>query len=343
MAHVNLAPSFRGGERQTELLIRGHARAGLRQRAIVRRGAPLADRLRDVPGLELRPIGRPFHWHLLALAGVPLVHAHETRAAQFAFLANQFLGNPYVITRRVPNRPKANGFTAAVYRRAACVVSISTAIQKTMTEYLPNGWHELIPSMVAAFESTPEDAVRIRASYPDSILVVHAGALVQRHKGQHLIIEAARLLRADSVRYDFLLLGEGPDEARLRAQASDLDNVHFLGFRHDVADYLRAADIFLYPSLEEGLGSTLLDAMAARTPVIASATGGIPDIVHGEDNGLLVAPGDTKAIADALRRLGADLERRRDLGEGGHRTARHYGSDAISSRYRQLYDDVLAG
>lgn len=339
--HVNLAPSFRGGERQAELLIRANARAGLRQRAVVRRGAPLAQRLKDVHELEVCPIARPFVANLGQLRD-GLVHAHETRAAQLAFIANCVLGTKYLITRRVPKRPKSNPFTAGVYGRAACVVSISTAILGTMRDYLPGGRNERIPSMAAGFAASPEAVERVRSGHAGRLLVVHVGALVQRHKGQHVIIDAARRIHPSDTEIDFLLLGEGPDEAALRERAAGLDNVHFLGFRDDVADYIAAADIILYPSMEEGLGSALLDAMAAGKPIVASNTGGIPEIVGHGDNGLLAQPGDVEAIVEALLRLGADPQLRERMGARGREIASAYGADALAARYRELYAELGA-
>lgn len=343
VAHFNLARDFRGGERQTELLIRAHAEAGLLQTAVVRAGGDLARRLADVPKLRLRPIGKPYSWRLAQWRDADLLHAHEMRGAQLAYLSSRISRQPYLVTRRVIKRPSERRFTRALYRSAASISPLSRAVETVMADYLPGLRQCRIPSMAAGFAVDPARVAAIRADYPaDALLVLQVGALVQHDKGQQFAIGAARRLANTHPRLQFLFLGSGRDESALRAQAEGLANVHFLGFHDNVGDYLAAADTFLFPSLQEGLGSALLDAMDAGLPIVASDVGGIPDVISDDDNGLLLPVGDIDGITAALVRLHDDAALRVRLGARGRELVEGYRPAAIAARYRELYREILS-
>lgn len=339
ICHVNLARGFRGGERQTELLIRGLAAQGVRQQLVCRHDSPLRARLARVDGLECAPTGKPYLRALPALRGADLVHAHEARAAQLACLGSLWPKRPYVITRRVPNRPKNNLLTRAVYRRAARTVVLSRAIAQALRQRELGTELPVIPSMCAGLPADRERAAALRARHAGRFIVGHVGALVVHHKGQDLLIEAARMLGA---RYQFVLVGTGRDEARLRAQARDLDNVEFAGFQSAVGDYLAAFDVLAFPSRHEGLGSSLLDAIQHRVPIVAAAVGGIPEVIEHERTGLLVPPDDAHALSQAVQRLHDDAALRSALAERAWAGLGRFQPDVIAARYLELYRDVLA-
>src|SRR3989338_7498561 len=125
--------------------------------------------------------------------------------------------------------------------------------------------------------------------------------------------------------WQWLLVGDGPARDRLRSLAEELGlpgQVMFAGMRDDVASVLPMMDIFVCPSLYEGFGIAIVEAMAAGRPVVASAVGGIPEIVVHEDTGLLVPPGDAAALADALATLLNHPEQARAMGARGLARAR---------------------
>jgi glycosyltransferase involved in cell wall biosynthesis len=339
ICHVNLARGYRGGERQTELLIRELARRGITQRAIVCAGETLAQRLAEVPSLDLRPIRRPFV-HRADLARGWLLHAHEANAGHVAHVWAWLAGSRYVVTRRVDNVPGWGWATRAMYRNAAAVVAISDAIARVLVRYDPVLVPQVIPSAQAELASDREQARRIRTRWPEKVLIGHTGALDNSQKGQLHLVRAARRLAATAPAVQIVLLGAGKDEAWLKTEAEGLANVTFEGHVENVGDYLAAFDLFVYPSLHEGLGSAILDAMSFGLPVVASAVDGIPEIVRDGENGLLVPPADDARLAEALGRLARDAALRERLGEAGRRTAAAHRPAAMVDRYLELYRRV---
>ena len=136
ICHVNLARGFRGGERQTELLIRHLAESGIRQTLVGRRGEPLLQRLQRVPDLRLRPAAGNALGALSGTRGATIVHAHESHGAHGAYLRHLLSGTPYLITRRVMNAPGGDFFTHRVYRNASLVAAISRPVADVIQRYV---------------------------------------------------------------------------------------------------------------------------------------------------------------------------------------------------------------
>jgi glycosyltransferase involved in cell wall biosynthesis len=321
-------------------LIRGLSAHIATQSLIARSNRPLSHRLRDVPGLTVIPVGGRIE-AIRATAGAELIHAHETGGAQVGFVRSLASGTPYLITRRVDNKPSASPVTHWMYRRAARVVVLSNAIATTLRQYEPNIVLSKIPSASSNLEHDPQWVERYRAAGPNRFLVGHIAALDTRHKGQHTLIEAAKRIERTHPRIHFLIVGSGRDEAELRAQAAGSSNVSFMGWVRNVGDYLAALDIFVYPSMHEGLGSILLDAMQFGLPIVASDVGGIPDIVKHAENGLLVAAGDHEALAAAILRLFSDAPLRNAMAESNRRRAREYHPSIMTQRYLEIYRNLV--
>ena len=335
IAHVNLARGYRGGERQTELLIRELARRGFRQRLVARTGEPLIVRLADEAGLDRRPV-RGIVSAARALRGATLSHAHEGRCVQATALARWFAGIPYVITRREVRPLGRNLATRRIYASASALVDLSSSIADALAAYTPGATPRIIPSAVTP--ATPDGARTraLRKRYGPPPIVGHVGALVGRHKGQPLLIEVAR----ERPGVQFVLVGGGPDEAEFRAQAEGLANVHFAGHVDDVANHLASFDLFAFPSHWEGLGSTLLDAMALELPIVASRAGGIPDIIRDGENGLLVSPGDAGALGAAIDRLLGDETLQARFAERNRAAIADYSAERMADRYAELYAEL---
>lgn len=342
VAHINLSRGFRGGERQTELLVRELAERGLAQCAVLRPGSALMERLAGVPGLERRAAGTPW-LPRPRLLDAHLLHAHEARAAHLAHLTHRLTGRPYLVTRRAREDPGTGPLTRGVYRRAAAVVAISRAVASTLQAYDPAVPTRLINSAAGPLNPDPTLVARLRSRWRGSFVVGHAGALLDRHKGQRVLIHAARRLAPVIPELKVVLLGNGPDEGALREAAGDCCAVEFEGFVSDVGSYLAAFDVFAFPSRYEALGSTLLDALTAGLPCVASDVGGIPEVIRHDREGLLVPPGDPEALARAILALYRDPAARRRYSEAARDRAAQYNAGRMADRYLALYQSIIPG
>jgi len=181
---------------------------------------------------------------------------------------------------------------------------------------------------------------------PTGTTVVATAGRLTAVKGQDTLIRAV----ADCIHQGWpillLLLGDGERRAELEALAERLgitEHVRFLGWRPDVAPTLATCDLFCLPSLNEGMGKVLVEAMALGKPIVASDVGGIPDLVRSGENGLLVPPGVVTAWVSAILRLVSDPEERRRMGEAGRGIAPRYSCAEMIKRIDELYAGCLKG
>ncbi len=162
-------------------------------------------------------------------------------------------------------------------------------------------------------------------------------------KGHRVLVEAVGYLKDEFPGLHAVIVGSGGQHHALLAQADSLgvrDRIHLVGHRDDIEQCLAGMDCFVFPSLNEGMGRALIEAMAAGLPVVASRVGGIPAIVRHEENGLLVEAGDGRALSEALRRILGDPQLADRLGRNASRTIGDaFGVqamvDAVESVYRR--------
>lgn len=192
----------------------------------------------------------------------------------------------------------------------------------------------------APFARRPDRALR-RALANERPLVLSVARLDPQKGHRHLLAAAAEVPEAV-----FALAGDGPERPALERLADRLsirDRIRFLGERSDVADLLAACDVFVLPSLYEGLPISVLEAMAAERPVIATAIGGTEEVVIDGESGLLVPPAEPEAMASALRRLLEDAGLRARLAAAGRaRVTTEFSAREMVRRVTELYE-LLSG
>ena len=298
--------------------------------------------------------------HTAAIAGAArgcnLVHAHFTLAAAAALAAQLRHRLPVVTTVhgsdifQVPKLPLGAAFTRTTLRRCAAVTTVSTALAEACAALdVPPAQLSVIPNSVDTdlYAPRPQSGWAEREPF-----VLFVGSLIARKGVDTLIRAFAQLLRhqpdaAGEQRLRLVLVGEGPQQAQLAALAAELgiaESVVFAGFltQAEVADLMRRARLFVLPSREEGQGVVLLEAMASGAPVVASAVGGIPEVVQ-PGTGCLVPPDDVQALAAQMSALCREAGPWEQLSRAGRlHVERHYAPQSIGARFRQLYESVLA-
>lgn len=341
LCHINLAKGFRGGERQTQILIGELAARGVRQSLITREHSALGDRCQDIPGLAISKASTRILGAALRARQADVIHAHEAHAFYSAALAHLFNKTPYVLTRRVPNPQKPSIARTITYGWAGKLTGVSQAVEENIRVRYPVIEVEVVPDAHASLTSDEAAVTDIRSQFPGKVLVGHVGALDDAHKGTRTILAAARRAAVEKPDWQFLICGDGKDEAALKAEAADLDNVTFTGFIDNVGDYLASFDVFVFPSRYEALGSSVLDAMHFGLPVVATNVGGIPEFVDDGVNGYLIEPDDSDALVERVAETLANSHQRELMAAANRAKAALYDAKRMADAYVAIYQGLL--
>jgi glycosyltransferase involved in cell wall biosynthesis len=286
---------------------------------------------------------------------IGVIHVHGYKATVLCALSKRLLKFSLVKTVHGVPESKAAGLlltlrnsiycmlddTATRYA-ASAVCYVSNDLRKRYEQTHVGLYRTVIPNGVPCLDRTqfpcPHEV------NPTMFNVVMAGRL-DIVKGHHLALEAISKhdLPQDIHIY---ILGSGPRERELRVMAEKYgisSRVHFLGFRRNILDFIAHADLLLMPSLHEGLPYTLLESMALGTPVIASAVGGLKEVLSHEITGLLIPANDVNSLVDAILRLYKDRTLRMRLGVESQRLQRlSYTVEAMAQQYSLVYSKLTS-
>ncbi|MEP6572032.1 MAG: glycosyltransferase [Gemmatimonadota bacterium] len=347
--HVASGREWRGGQRQVWLLARGLAALGVPQTVLTGTGTILASRLAEA-GISVREVGwsmgidpRAAMSAIIAARKEPVVlHAHDAHAAVLASFARRWARRPFIATRRT-NFPLSRPGAWAVADR---VVAISAAVRATLERSgIQRSRLVVIPSGIDIAETRAAERMDVRARLdlpPEALLVVAVGALTIE-KGHEDLIAAIALLRESMPLVHLVIAGAGPLRARLEQQAISAgirDRVHLLGHLPEAASLIAEANLFVLPSREEGLGTSILEAFALDVPVLATRVGGVPDLV-GADAGLLVPPADTAALAGAISRFLGDGTLRQSCISGARLRLPAFTASGMAESHRTVYRSLV--
>ena len=341
LCHVNLANGFRGGERQTLLLIRALSERGFKQKLIARKDSELTKRCQSMGGLDVIE-SNIFSLNVFSkISEKSLFHFHDSRSFSFFYLHNLNKDLNYIYTRRVQRSPKMSFISKKIYKRARCIICLSSSIENSLKNSFGKDIASIIiPSASANFDYDSQKSLKIRQEIKQKFLVGHIGVLNDSHKGQLDIIELARKAKSRELDIGFVMVGSGRDESMLKKESNSLDNVYFAGQVENIGDYLDAFDVFIFPSRHEGLGSTLLDAIDFGLPIIARDVGGISDIIDDGVNGYLVG-GDKSDFFTPLIELYTSESIRNRMSEVNRKQSDAFSIERMTESYISLYNQYL--
>lgn len=278
-----------------------------------------------------------------------LIHAQWTLSAAAARLGHPVHRRPIVATLQgsdvfqAARSPLGARFTRLAVGGCQGLTVLSTALaQATQAAGIPAGKIRIIPNGVdTALWTPPPDGERANE-------LLFAGSFIER-KGVRHLLEAAPALLNRLPGYRLILIGDGPQEAQLRGMAAAsgiADRIEFRGFvpQDQVRAAMQRARVFILPSLEEGLGVVLLEALACGTPIVASRVDGIVDVVT-EEVGVLTPPANPDQIGAAVVQVLASPQQwARYSAAARQRAVGHYDWDHIAGRFLSLYRSlVVAG
>ena len=341
--HVDTARTWRGGQNQVLLTVNGLRSIGERAALVAHPDGELRRRAEE--GLDLIPIAPRSEmdlsaaWkfsRLLKRLQPDVIHAHDPHGVALASLALS-LGSgsrapvrpPVLIAaRRVDFHLKGNSFSRWKYRQVTCFIAASEAIRLMLVgDGIEDDRTVTVHEGIDVDHIVAAPPVNIHEAFflPHGAAVVGNVAALVPHKGQRYLIDAARLVVQQLPDTRFVILGEGELREHLEKQVHEHHlekHVLLPGFRTDVVGCIKSFDLFAMSSVTEGLGTSLLDAMACGRPIVATRAGGIPEIVEDEVSGLLVPPRDHHALAEAIVRALKDPALRQRMGSAGFERVR---------------------
>lgn len=352
---IDAGKGWRGGQRQSLLLCQLLLQQNYPCFLVAQPGSPLAIKAREegVPIITLRMRGEVDLWAAARLAFIlkrkkcQLIHYHDAHAVMLGAVASRLAKIPLrVLTRRVDFPLNENFISRWKYQKN---IDAFIAVSNGVRDVLVEGGIEkekiyVVPDGIdfTPYEKSQEKGVlRRELNFAPDDYVVGIVAHLADHKGHKYLIEAMSLLKDKLPKVRLIIVGEGPLKLDLSRQVKSFnleDVVFFLGFREDIPRILASLDLFVLSSHMEGLGSSLLEAMATRLPVVATRVGGIPDVViHGE-TGLLVPPRNPVALAEAIMDMYSNRERATQMGQKGYEVVHQkFSAEAMASRVIEVY------
>jgi glycosyltransferase involved in cell wall biosynthesis len=314
----------------------------------------------QVPHL-VRPVGLAIDlravwdiWRLVRRLRPDILHAHSSKAGFVGRLAARLAGVPHILY--TPHGHVFQGyFSPAVTRRFICMERLAARWTDriiTLTDAEADQHLALRIGRREQFVTIPSgiDLDRVITATPRRLVpqgtIVGTVARLAPVKGHRYLLDAIPTILERCPEARFVLIGDGEMRPGLEEQACKLglgDRITFAGYLEDVPSVLAGLDIFVLPSLNEGMGRVLVMAMALGKPIVATRVGGVPELLGDGEAGMLVPPGNPAAIAAAVNTLLADPPRARALGEAGRRRAPRYSAEAMISALAKVYREVIDG
>jgi len=285
-----------------------------------------------------------------------IVHTHSSKAGLLGRWAAKLARTPIIV-----HTPHGHVFYGHFGRFASRFFLLLEKITSLITDII-----------VALTETERNDYISFSVCTPEKIVTIHSGVDVQRYigaevniqekklsleiapdglvvgtvgwllpiKGPVYLLKAMERIWKDLPEVRLVFVGKGALEKQLRAetfQAGVSQKVSFLGWRGDVPEIMQILDVFVLPSLNEGMGRVLVEAMAAGKPIVASSVGGILDLVKDGKNGLLVEPGDVDGLYFAIKRLLTDRKIRHNMGQRGKVMAKEFSTEMMIEKIEAMY------
>lgn len=359
--HCSTARTWRGGEQQLAYLLKGLRTVGITQHVISAPRSPMNQfcQREDFAGAEwksaraLRP-ANIFQLHKIVGHEKPqIIHAHDAHAHTLACLYSSLFRKrlPVIVSRRVDFPVGGHWLSRWKYRHPAIkrFICVSEAIRLILSEDIPD--HNKLVTVydgidLARFDGGPDGRLRREFEIPENVVLIGNISALADHKDFPTFLRtAARVLKQyKDVR--FLIIGEGGQRDKIEQMISDLDlaeKVILPGFRNDVEKILPELDIFLMTSKTEGLGTTMLDALAAGVPVVATRAGGIPEIIEDHRSGLLSDVGDDQSLAENILQILQSPDLAANLAAGGLQRVKLFSSAQMAAATLDVYQDLLNG
>jgi glycosyltransferase involved in cell wall biosynthesis len=279
---------------------------------------------------------------------IDIVHTHDYKADLYGYLASRWARRPVFATCHLwfPTTIQGRiygGLDRFALRHFDGVIGVSPPIGRTLRKSRVAQCKLAVIANGIDFSPflSVEDASS-RREFGSDLTVGIVGRLV-RQKGHPFFFAAARGILEKFPGAKFVVVGEGPDRKQLEARAQELGiagSVYFAGYRDDMPSVYAGFDLMVMPSLDEGLPMTLLEAMAAKRAVVASAVGAVPEVIEHGRTGLLVEPGNAGDLEQAMLLLLNDASLRNRIAENARQSVSRFSSERMARNYLDFYQRI---
>jgi len=352
--HVSSATSWRGGEQQLVNLMNGLDEIHISNHLLCPENCPLAlypheeicylhtyrkfSSFNPVTSIKLLTLVNRHH--------IDIVHVHDSHAHNYAITAATLgMKSPIVVSRKVdfPTRSTSKYNHSSI----KAIICVSNHVKSIIEPIIKKKYllHVIHDSIDLNKRSDKTINLRKRFNIPvDHCVVANISALAD-HKDYPTFLKTAKELDSSEQPYTFLIIGsDAGEEQSLKKLWKELEiksSVIFTGYLLDAQLALNEIDVFLFTSKEEGLGSTLLDAMLYEVPIVSTAAGGVPEIINHDVNGLLAPVGNSKQLATQISSICKDSNLREKLTSNALKAVNKLSLQSMASKTLSIYQDIL--
>lgn len=354
--HIDEQMTWRGGEQQAIWLIEGLIAQGVCISAIGKKGSGFVNNLEQFDGVTVYTLPLLSEWDLYSAyrianiartKQVDIIHAHTSHAHSLGLLARMLYPKlKVVVSRRVSFPPKNNRWSQWKYQNADVILPVSYFVAEILKHSgIPNEKIRVVRSSINLKHVEQKPYTKQELGIDESnFFIFSAGALVP-HKDHITLIRAlARVIR-EIPNLALWIAGEGPLKTEIENEIHQLklgDYVRLLGHRNDVPRLIRTADVYVSSSWSEGLGTSVLEALACEKIVIATEAGGVPEMVIPNETGILIPARDPEQLANSILEVYHHRDNYQSLAQQGRKhVERYFTVERMVSETLQVYRDIL--
>ena len=358
--HINTERTWRGGEQQTLYLLRSLIDRRISCHLVCQAESPMAQKALEA-GIEVFPIAMrgevdlPASLRIRKLItrhGYDIVHSHTSHAHTLAFFASLGCRTCRLVTRRVDFSIFRNRFLPINGIKYRFMADYYIAISHQIKQVMVNDGIAADRIFVAHSGIDPQRFARVAGNHlvdefnlkPAERVVINVAHLAG-HKGQKYLVGAIPHVLAAIPNVRFFIIGKGELMSELQALSVSLGIGHaltFTGFRNDVGAFYKIADLFVMSSVQEGLGTAILDALALGIPVVAANAGGIPEVIKDGETGRLVEAANPQALAKGIIEMLSNVDQARAMARRGQDNVKaEFSIDAMVENNLAVYNRLL--
>lgn len=345
--HVNSENTWRGGEQQMAYLIEELNQRGVYNKVLCRENSAFEKYAKknkiDYKTTRFKGLKISDAYQLRLFAkDVDLIHVHTANAHTVAYLSAKLFGNkkPICVSKRTDFPVKSpSKYNHAQIKKVLCVSKAISRITKAGIND-QNKVEVVYSGINPARFSGEQLSLKQKLNIPEQKILIGNTSALAPQKDYFTFLQVAKQLSE----YEFVIMGEGPLQREIQefAQQLALKNIHFTGFLDNVHEYLASLDLFLITSQTEGLGTSILDAMTCKVPVVATDAGGISEIVIDGETGSLHAVKDVSGLTEAVKRLTQSSELRAKLTARAYdNVQQNFTKNQTAERTYALYREML--